>query len=271
MAKPVPLARVLKILETLAPLRYAADWDNVGLLVEPPPWPREVKRIALTIDLTEPVLEEAASGGADLVVAYHPPIFGGVKALTGEVSLQRVLMRVIREGIAVYSPHTALDAAPGGLNDWLVEGLGEVTEVEPIEAQLEDGVGLGRVARLADPEPLDALVERTKGHLGLRHVRLARAPGHATGRVIERVAVCPGAGGSVFANLRKPVDLLLTGEMRHHDVLARVAAGTSVILTDHTNTERGYLPRLKRLLQADLGAAVDVVVATADRDPLKVV
>jgi putative NIF3 family GTP cyclohydrolase 1 type 2 len=82
--------------------------------------------------------------------------------------------------------------------------------------------------------------------------------------------VCAGAGGSVFEHCHD-VDLLLTGEMRHHDILARVASGTSVILTDHTNCERGYLPNLAARLRSVFGEDVAVHVASSDKDPLSIV
>jgi putative NIF3 family GTP cyclohydrolase 1 type 2 len=82
------------------------------------------------------------------------------------------------------------------------------------------------------------------------------------------VAVCPGAGGSLFSKVRF-TDLLVTGEMRHHDVMGRLAGNTSVILTDHTNTERGYLPILaKRLSEA---VKVQTIVSQVDADPLVIV
>jgi putative NIF3 family GTP cyclohydrolase 1 type 2 len=80
--------------------------------------------------------------------------------------------------------------------------------------------------------------------------------------------VCAGAGGSLFAPLFGP-DLFLTGEMRHHDVRAKVEAGASVILCDHTNTERGYLPALARRVGA-LCPDVVVAISSEDRDPLVV-
>ena len=91
----------------------------------------------------------------------------------------------------------------------------------------------------------------------------------ARGRLIESLAVCPGAGGSVFEKLGA-VDLLLTGEMRHHDVLARVRQGTHVVLCDHTNTERGFLPVLADELTSRL-PGVALHVAAEDKDPLRIV
>ena len=104
------LATVVDALESLAPLSGAASWDNVGLLVEPVPG-AAVGRVLLCIDLSESVMDEAVSGGAELVVAYHPPIFTGARRLTQAVPLQRSILRAVRHGIAIHSPHTALDAA----------------------------------------------------------------------------------------------------------------------------------------------------------------
>ncbi|MEZ4318373.1 MAG: Nif3-like dinuclear metal center hexameric protein [Myxococcota bacterium] len=256
------LPQALAALETLAPLRLSASWDNTGLLLE---GDRLVERAIATIDLTPSVLEEALSGGHDLVVAYHPPVFRGLKSITRRTAQGRILLDLARAGVHVYSPHTALDCVVGGLNDWLLEGFGAVADVRPIEPDpTEPGAGVGRLATLVEPRPLADLVDDLKRFLDLPAVRVAGSPAQR----IARVAVCPGAGGSAFERLRD-VDLLLTGEMRHHDVLAFLALGTATVLTDHTNTERGFLPRYAAKLSALLGIPVDV--ARTDADPLRVV
>ena len=263
------LSDLVRALADIAPLIYAEAWDNVGLLVEPPQhWDRSapVNTALLAIDLTEAVLAEALEVDAQAIVAYHPPVFTGFKRLTASNPQHRVLLRCVQQGVAVYSPHTALDATRGGINDWLVEGLGATTRVEPLTPRADDPeVGAGRMAWLAQPTGLDALVARLKTHLRLAHVRVASGD---PGRPVERVAVCPGAGGSLFADEWR-ADLYLTGEMRHHDVLAKVAANQSVVLTDHTNTERGYLPVLARRL-ADAVPGLSVQISAVDQDPLKI-
>ena len=62
--------------------------------------------------------------GAKLIVTYHPRPFGKFNKLTRDDTTQRIVLRCARAGVAVYSPHTALDAAPGGINDWLAESFG---------------------------------------------------------------------------------------------------------------------------------------------------
>ena len=266
----IALAKVLPVLAEIAPLELAEDWDNVGLLLEPSRR-RSVSRILLTIDLTEAVLDEAVRERAELVVAYHPPIFAPLRRLTGTDPKERTLLRCIERRIAVYSPHTALDAVVGGVNDWLAQGLGsgQRRPIDPVETDADGGVtGKGRLVSLDRPVALATVVRRVKAHLGLARVRVARASGHAGGGKVRRVALCAGAGASVLEGV--DADVYWTGEMRHHDVLAANAAGVSVILCEHTNTERGYLDVLSARLAEAVGGGVRLLVSRVDRDPLEV-
>jgi dinuclear metal center YbgI/SA1388 family protein len=262
----ISLVQAVELLESIAPTRYAAEWDNVGLLVEPRP-DQAVTRALLTIDLTAAVLKEAAAAGADLIVSYHPPIFDGLKRLT--FADCPVVMAALDQRIAVYSPHTALDAVPDGVNDWLAEALGpgDAAPISP-HSESEPHAGMGRKVRLSAPAGLAEVVARIKRHLGLKRLRVAAAARHRDGELIQTAAVCAGAGGSLLAPL-SGFDLYLTGEMRHHDSLAKLAQGSSVVLCDHSNTERGYLPRLAERLRS--AAAFEVLVSQRDRDPLDIV
>jgi dinuclear metal center YbgI/SA1388 family protein len=262
------LSEIVEAMKRLAPLEWAESWDNVGLLIEP--LEQAITKVLLTIDLTEEVLTEAKSAHANLIIAYHPPIFSALKRLTRKTAGERVVIEAIRSDIAVYSPHTALDAAPNGMNDWLVRALGTGATTPIIQLlNAPEGVGMGRTVELEEPATLLELTRRIKQHLKLDQLRVATAAEHSAGKLIDRVAVCAGAGGSVFQHCTQ-IDLLLTGEMRHHDVLARVAAGASVILTDHTNSERGYLGQLQEYLNSKLGTDLEIVLSQRDSDPLRI-
>ncbi len=112
------LRHILRVLDDLAPLRYAESWDNVGLLVGDPS--ADVKHVLVTVDYTREVAEEARAAGAELVVAYHPPIFAAMKRVPHDA----LWVDAVRRGVALYSPHTALDVAKGGTNDFLADACG---------------------------------------------------------------------------------------------------------------------------------------------------
>lgn len=256
---------VLIVLRALAPEELAEPWDNVGIVIDPAS--SETWSHALfTIDLTTATMDEAEELGADLIVAYHPPIFSGVKRLRASFPSESLVIRALRSGVTIYSPHTALDSAPGGMNDWLAKAVGPGSALPIVPVADVPGAGAGRFVELDEALPLDEAIARAKAYLGLSHVRVARAGSEA---LIRTVAVCPGAGGSVFEKVRH-ADLFLTGEMRHHDVLTRRASGSHVILTDHTNTERGFLAEYAHTI-AERCPGLEVTVSRLDTDPLQIV
>ncbi|RKP25839.1 GTP cyclohydrolase 1 type 2/Nif3 [Syncephalis pseudoplumigaleata] len=273
------LDKVVRAMERIAPLALAESaWDNVGVLLEAPLPRPGATRVFLTNDLTAPVLAEAqADPAVGVIVAYHPFLFSSFKRITLDNPKQAIALRCAAAGISVYSPHTALDSCMNGVNDWLASGLGTgaVSVIKPradvIEGQ--EGAGLGRVMSLDTPVSLQTLVGRVKEHLKLEHVRLAKAPRHTT-EPIRTIAICAGSGNSVVSSV--DADVYLTGEMGHHEALAALERQTSVILCEHSNTERGYLHselavRLQQTLREQGMEEASVVCSQVDRDPLQIV
>jgi len=122
---------------------------------------------------------------------------------------------------------------------------------------------------LKEPASLSEIVCRVKAHLQLSLVRVA-FPQFQEDPVIKTVAACPGSGGSVLERVQ--ADLLLTGEMSHHQVLAATGRGVAVVLCEHSNTERGFLQTLyKSKLEQVFAGSVEVVISTVDHDPLQIV
>jgi len=118
------IKQVTKLLEELAPLPHAEDFDNVGLLVGDDQ--AEVKGILVTLDTLENVIDEAIATDCNLIVSFHPIIFGGLKKLTGRTYVERVVIKAIQNSIAIYSIHTALDNVREGVNGKICEILGIV-------------------------------------------------------------------------------------------------------------------------------------------------
>jgi hypothetical protein len=142
-------------------------------------------------------------------------------------------------------------------------------DVVPLVEKPALGFGAGRAVELDEPAPLGALVERIKAHIGRPWVRVAAAERHAKGTPIRSAAVCAGSGGGFVAEARSR-DVYLTGELRHHDVLSLLARGTSVVLCEHSSSERGYLRVLDERLSAGAGSALEVLISEADRDPVAI-
>ncbi|KAI9863523.1 MAG: hypothetical protein M1824_000203 [Vezdaea acicularis] len=244
------------------------SFDNTGLLLEAPYDPDRKQRnsVLLTIDLTRGVAEEAIRRQDSIIISYHPVIFRGLKSITTANSQQLSLLKLVQEGISVYSPHTAVDAIPAGVNDWLAniimidpalakeedQSPEELNAIEPApEVDGFEDAGMGRLLILKKPVPLEVLIERVKHGLGLKALPIAIPFGtKIEDHSIRKVGICAGSGGSLLRGV--DADLLFTGELGHHDALAAVESGKVVFAPFHSNTERGYLTVMRNVLRTTL-------------------
>ncbi len=155
-------------METIAPTGLAQSWDNVGLLAGDPK--AALRRVLLCIDLTAEVAKEAASRRIDLVLAYHPPIFKPIAAIRADsAGTDAAVFQCISNGTAIYTTHTALDAAEGGTNDVIAELCG-ATSTEPIEYVDRPSAGECKLVVFVPREHLDtvsdAMFRAGAGHIG---------------------------------------------------------------------------------------------------------
>jgi dinuclear metal center YbgI/SA1388 family protein len=159
------VASVVELLERFAPLHLAAEWDNVGLLLGDRA--ARVQRVMTCLTLTPDVAEEAIESKVRLIVTHHPILFRPLKRLTAAHPEGRMLMALIRAGIAVYSPHTAFDNTTGGINDILARRLA-LTEVVPLRKH--EGPRQCKVVVFVPDADLarvsDALFAAGAGHIG---------------------------------------------------------------------------------------------------------
>jgi dinuclear metal center YbgI/SA1388 family protein len=261
------LADVVPVLEAIAPPRLAEGWDNVGLLVGDPA--AEVAAMLMCIDYTPAVAEEARAKGCGLVLAYHPPIFEALR----RVVAKGPIFEAIRDGIALWSPHTALDVVEGGTNDFLADVLGlgaraplRAPGAKAGPAPQGEKLGIGRIGDLAEPIERAALVAQIKRGLGVSSLLVA---GPEEG-VARRVAAGAGACGNLIDDaLAQGAELYLTGELRHHDALKAARLGMTVVCALHSNSERAILPQVQARILAAL-PALHVHVSVEDRDPFTV-
>lgn len=368
--RAITVADFSDVMEAIAPTALAQSGDNVGLLAGDRAAP--VARILLCIDLTPAVVDEAVRARANLVMAYHPPIYQPISALrVPSLGTDAAVFRCIRAGIAIYSPHTALDAAEGGTND-VMAGLCGVVRTEPLEYvddpmesevkltvfvpaphvdQVADALfgagagrigdysrcsyrlggqgtflggesthptigrrgrmervdevrlevvvptrelpaavqalrrvhpyeepafdiyplrsrpvpGIGRQGRLDHPTTVRRLARKLRRATSAEHVQCVGPPD----RAVERAIIVVGAAGRIpFRIPLTPKDVIITGEIRHHDALAIERAGCSAIALGHWASERPVLGPLARRLTAAL-PGIKAKVSVADRDPFR--
>jgi dinuclear metal center YbgI/SA1388 family protein len=159
------VASVVAYLKDFAPPALAASWDNVGLLLGDESTP--VRRLLTCLTVTADSSAEAVEAGAQLIVSHHPILFRAVQRLTAATPEGNMLLSLARAGIAVYSPHTAFDNTPGGINDVLAARLGLVDVVPlrrrlaPPQCKLVVFVPDSDLARISD-----AVFAAGAGHIG---------------------------------------------------------------------------------------------------------
>jgi len=239
--------RVIAELESIAPLRLAAEWDAVGLLVGTR---REsVDRVMTCLTLTPIVAREAVRERADLVVTHHPLPFRPVGRITDDTATGEVLLELVGAGIAVWSSHTAWDSADGGINDLLAQllGLEHVAPIEPDE--IHPLAGFGRAGSAPGGWSVADLARHIVGKLGSGTAQVVGDPTRPAGRV----GIVCGSGGESTAAVRKAgCNTFLTGELKLHDACDALARDLAVIAVGHHASERFSLDVLARRLASAL-------------------
>lgn len=228
---------VAKCIEKLAPPSLAESWDNTGILVDSNGASSEQKKILLTIDLTESVLEECISKKVNLVVCYHPVIFHSIRKVTDEL-----IIRCIQSNISVYSPHTQLDPL---MNKFIIDFLG------------------------VNPGPLHDIVARLKRLSRMKTLRVVKGSNDAPRTYANNGDIRSGVGAA-FRNIVAEDCLLITGEMSHHDLLRCKRNNVDVIMMEHSNSERIFLGELKRLMENDSElSSYEIIISENDVDPVE--
>jgi dinuclear metal center YbgI/SA1388 family protein len=126
------IQEIIAVLGQWAPLAYAEDFDNVGLLVGN--GQTECTGVLITHDVLENVIDEAIDKKTNLIVCFHPIIFSGLKKLTGKNYVERVVIKAIKNEIAIYAIHTALDNHSKGVSFTLAKALG-LTDIQVLVPQ----------------------------------------------------------------------------------------------------------------------------------------
>jgi dinuclear metal center YbgI/SA1388 family protein len=230
------LKAILDILEEIVPSHSAENWDNPGLQIGQ--LSQEVSKVFISLDPTLKSLRKAVKRNAQVLLTHHPLILNPISSLNGDRYPGDVIFEAIETGVSIIAAHTNLDVVWGGIND----GLGDLFGLQRVEVleernDLDEG-GSGRIGDLPESARLSEVTERIMGLLGAEKVRVVGPKD----KRIDRVAVVGGAGGGMVASAsKKGAQLLITGDVRHHEALEAEALGLALIDAGHFQTEKAAL------------------------------
>ncbi|TAE47175.1 MAG: Nif3-like dinuclear metal center hexameric protein [Bacteroidetes bacterium] len=198
-------------LDVWAPAQAAESYDNVGLLAGDPD--AEVRGVLINLDVTEAVVEEAASKGLNLIITHHPIWFGARKRITTQDYVGRILLKAIQKGVHLYAIHTNLDNIRTGVNLRMAErlGLGELDFLRPNATNA--ALGSGMIGFLPEVMEADAFLLRVKEAFRCGGIRYAAGPQ----KQIHRVAICGGAGSFLTPEaIAAGADAFITADITYH-------------------------------------------------------
>lgn len=250
---------MIAVLEELAPRRCACNWDNPGLLAGRTE--KEVKKVLLTVDVDDRTVETAIREGADMIVSHHPLIFKAVKHVTDEDFIGRRLVQMIQADISYFAMHTNFDAAPGCMADVVAEHLGIVFGAPLEELGEENGVpfGIGKIGVLQAPMNGRTFAKKVKEEFGLPFVTVYGSELWET-EPVKVAATCPGSGSSTIREaLEKGAQVLVTGDIGHHDGIDAEAQGLMIIDAGHYGLEHVFMEYMENYIKEQFGEKLEVI------------
>ncbi len=240
-------------IERLAPCSLAEEWDNVGLMLGDEE--QYVSSAFICLDVTAENVQKAIDCDADLIISHHPLIFSPLKNILDTDVSGGIISTLIRNNISVYSAHTNLDKADGGMNDVLADKL-ELSNIRHFNDET-----IGRIGELETPVELEDFKDFVKNVLSCRSIRYLGEPD----KPIKTVAVCSGAGGDgIHSAYSEGADIYVTSDIRHHEAQLAYELGLCLIDAGHFETENIICEFMKDYLEE---ALPELNIITSDAEP----
>ena len=235
-------SEIFEYLTKLYPLELAMDWDNSGFLLGRSD--KEVKNVLVVLDITNEVLEYAGAKDIDLIVSHHPIIFSAIKRVTDETLLGNYILKILRNDISVIAMHTNFDIAKGGMADIAEQKL-SLSNTKPLEVTAtQDGkdLGIGKIGDLKKALSFDELLSLIKDTFNLKNLTVFGRE-NIKGN-IKRIAISPGSGRGMYKYALDETDVLITGDITHHEGLDAINEGICIIDATHYGLEHVFTEKI---------------------------
>ena len=259
----VSVKDIAEVIEEFAPLPLQEEYDNAGLQVGRRDM--TVSAILLCLDVTEDVVEEAKARNCNMIVSHHPLIFKGLKNLTGEDPIQKLVIDCLLHDIAIYSAHTNLDMAFDGVS-YEMATLLDMTDLRALQPSEKDPrAGLGVIGETRTPVPRMEFLRKVKETFNVRALRYSS---QNTGIMVRKVALCGGSGAFLIKDaIKAGADVYLSGDIKYHDF---TGYGTEIIIADvgHYESEICTKKILSRIIR-DKFPDFEVYFSETEVNPIK--
>lgn len=238
---------LMERLEELSPKSYAEEWDNVGLLVGRPD--KEVNTVYIALDATDEVIDAAIECEADMLITHHPMIFKPQKTIRADHFIGRRILKLAKFDISYYAMHTNFDVM--GMADACADEI-DLLDRDVLDVTYEDEIGtegLGRIGRLPESMSLYELCDYVKDRFDIETVKVFGD----LDRIVDIAAIAPGSGKSmVNAAIKKGADVIITGDIDHHEGIDSVAQGLCIIDAGHFGIEKIFVPYMEEFIRREM-------------------
>ena len=233
------VSKIIKKIEEFAPLETMQKWDNSGwqinLGIE------DTNRILLALDVTNSTVDEAINKKCDMIISHHPVFFNPIKEIDSPY-----IIKAIQNNIQVYSAHTNLDIAQGGVSEYLAEKCGFT--------DLDTAFEFIKYKKFNEEKNFSKLAATLKTIFSLPSIRVVNS--HR--KSYSSIAFCSGSGAEYIQELEKiGIDVFITGDLKHHQALS--AKDITIIDLGHFQSERFVVDIFKNMLKNE---DVEVIAAT---------
>ena len=221
------LSHILELADRLFPFGNTEPWDNSGVQIGD--LSRNITAIAFSLDPSVNAIGFAAENKCDLLVTHHPLLLNPIKKVVTSELKGRVIIAAVKANVDIISLHTNLDAAQGGLNDFLAQLLGLV------EAQIPANAPSARFGKLLKPQAVSELARLVCQRLVLDSVRIVGP----LSKVVNSVFLVSGSGMAYLEHaILSEADVMITGDIRYHGAVEALASRISLIDAGHFGLEK---------------------------------